>query len=179
MISVRSEVQILPGPPPALACGKRRAPTGESGAFAERGAGSGRRSWRILDAPVARWLLRSHRGCSSAGRAPALQAGGRRFDPDHLHQPCEASPVGDGGERSSLRKPLRPVSERRGSKTMNCLWGPLRCHGMLLIDNREEVSCVTVAVSGEAQLCWCDRCCKATRVAPGRRAGRITAQSVF
>ena len=25
------------------------------------------------------------RGCSSAGRAPALQAGGRRFEPDHLH----------------------------------------------------------------------------------------------
>jgi hypothetical protein len=26
------------------------------------------------------------RGFSSAGRAPALQAGGRRFDPDNLHQ---------------------------------------------------------------------------------------------
>jgi hypothetical protein len=26
------------------------------------------------------------RGCSSAGRAPALQAGGHRFDPVHLHQ---------------------------------------------------------------------------------------------
>ena len=26
-------------------------------------------------------------GISSAGRAPALQAGGRRFDPDILHQP--------------------------------------------------------------------------------------------
>ena len=25
------------------------------------------------------------RGYSSAGRAPALQAGGRRFDPDYLH----------------------------------------------------------------------------------------------
>ena len=25
------------------------------------------------------------RGCSSAGRAPALQAGGHRFDPVHLH----------------------------------------------------------------------------------------------
>src|SRR5271166_4716404 len=24
-------------------------------------------------------------GCSSAGRAPALQAGGRRFESDHLH----------------------------------------------------------------------------------------------
>ena len=26
------------------------------------------------------------RACSSAGRAPALQAGGRRFDPGHVHQ---------------------------------------------------------------------------------------------
>ena len=25
-------------------------------------------------------------GCSSVGRAPALQAGGHRFEPDHLHQ---------------------------------------------------------------------------------------------
>ena len=24
-------------------------------------------------------------GCSSAGRAPALQAGGQEFDPPHLH----------------------------------------------------------------------------------------------
>ena len=29
---------------------------------------------------------RSSWGCSSAGRAPALQAGGHRFDPVHLHQ---------------------------------------------------------------------------------------------
>ena len=28
----------------------------------------------------------SCRGCSSVGRAPALQAGGHRFDPVHLHQ---------------------------------------------------------------------------------------------
>ena len=26
------------------------------------------------------------RGCSSAGRAPALHAGGQEFDPPHLHQ---------------------------------------------------------------------------------------------
>ena len=28
---------------------------------------------------------RDDRGCSSAGRAPRLQRGGRRFDPDQLH----------------------------------------------------------------------------------------------
>ena len=27
-----------------------------------------------------------HRGCSSAGRAPALHAGGHRFESGHLHQ---------------------------------------------------------------------------------------------
>src|SRR5690348_555163 len=31
-----------------------------------------------------RWL--QEWACSSAGRAPALQAGGRRFDPGHVHQ---------------------------------------------------------------------------------------------
>ena len=30
--------------------------------------------------------MRDKRGYSSAGRAPALQAGGHRFDPDYLHQ---------------------------------------------------------------------------------------------
>ena len=34
--------------------------------------------------PHAMW--NGHRGVSSAGRAPALQAGGHRFDPDTLHQ---------------------------------------------------------------------------------------------
>ena len=29
---------------------------------------------------------KSKRGCSSAGRAPDLHSGGRRFDPDQLHQ---------------------------------------------------------------------------------------------
>ena len=35
---------------------------------------------RMLAVPVILW------GCSSAGRAPALQAGGQRFDSAHLHQ---------------------------------------------------------------------------------------------
>ena len=30
------------------------------------------------------------RGCSSAGRAPALQAGGHGFEPHHLHQSAKA-----------------------------------------------------------------------------------------
>ena len=32
------------------------------------------------------------RGCSSAGRAPALQAGGREFEPHHLHQRAPDGP---------------------------------------------------------------------------------------
>ena len=32
------------------------------------------------------FVLKRIWGCSSAGRAPALQAGGHRFDPVHLHQ---------------------------------------------------------------------------------------------
>ena len=35
---------------------------------------------------------RDIRGYSSAGRAPALQAGGQRFDPDYLHQRLEVEP---------------------------------------------------------------------------------------
>ena len=35
-------------------------------------------------APVA--ARNQKRGCSSAGRAPDLHSGGRRFDPDQLHQ---------------------------------------------------------------------------------------------
>ena len=31
-------------------------------------------------------LKQKKRGCSSVGRAPALQAGGRRFEPSQLHQ---------------------------------------------------------------------------------------------
>ena len=31
-------------------------------------------------------FMRQLWGCSSAGRAPALHAGGQEFDPPHLHQ---------------------------------------------------------------------------------------------
>ena len=36
-------------------------------------------------------------GCSSAGRAPALQAGGQEFDPPHLHQGLQALSKYAGG----------------------------------------------------------------------------------
>ena len=37
-------------------------------------------------APLIARFLPCPRGCSSAGRAPALQAGGQRFESAHLHQ---------------------------------------------------------------------------------------------
>ena len=39
--------------------------------------------FEVRQGPLKREKLR---GYSSAGRAPALQAGGHRFDPDYLHQ---------------------------------------------------------------------------------------------
>ena len=40
-------------------------------------------------------------GCSSAGRAPALHAGGRQFEPVQLHQPALR------GQRSEVRLEVR------------------------------------------------------------------------
>ncbi len=49
--------------------------------------------WPKLDFERKGWFVSvlrvSIRGCSSAGRAPDLHSGGRRFDPDQLHQFCE------------------------------------------------------------------------------------------
>ena len=48
----------------------------------------GFRGWLLLAAN--NWQLITKRGISSAGRAPALQAGGQRFDPVILHQDPQA-----------------------------------------------------------------------------------------
>ena len=45
-----------------------------------------KQSERILQTLKAERNLPRIRGCSSVGRAPALQAGGRQFEPVHLHQ---------------------------------------------------------------------------------------------
>jgi hypothetical protein len=123
LISVRSEVQILPGPP-FCACGAKWSPrqrcscTARAPAFAKQNAEprqarscapeaarcreglrrldaalacASRRLSRLLTQPlpllsIFERLRRSKNwGCSSVGRAPALQAGGHRFDPVHLH----------------------------------------------------------------------------------------------
>jgi hypothetical protein len=55
--------------------------------------------------------VRQDRGCSSIGRAPALQAGGRRFDPVQLHQVEGAAgrvlrlgSIGCGARESALKR---------------------------------------------------------------------------
>ena len=74
MISVRSEVQILPGPPSS--CVPRHL-AGSSSLLGSQG--------RPAAAPNGASLY-PKRGHSSVGRAVALQASGRRFDPVWLHQ---------------------------------------------------------------------------------------------
>jgi hypothetical protein len=44
------------------------------------------------------------RGCSSVGRAPALQAGGHRFDPVHLHHEPNGFMVCRGSRGSDIRR---------------------------------------------------------------------------
>ena len=74
MISVRSEVQILPGPPGSIGHELQGSPGRP--AAAPHGAFSPKR------------------GLSSVGRAVALQASGRRFDPDRLHQHLVGPSIG-------------------------------------------------------------------------------------
>ena len=52
------------------------------------------------------------RGCSSIGRAPALQAGGRRFDPVQLHQ-FQVSGIGDQASADDARCGTRRQEIRR------------------------------------------------------------------
>ena len=51
------------------------------------------------------------RGHSSVGRAPALQAGGRRFDPVWLHQPCAAEAAASQGEAAFPELRMQPLVE--------------------------------------------------------------------
>ena len=48
---------------------------------------------------------RDIRGYSSAGRAPALQAGGQRFDPAYLHQRLEGNQR--AGKYGLIAQPVR------------------------------------------------------------------------
>ena len=76
----------------------------------------------------------SYRGCSSVGRAPALQAGGHRFDSVHLHHFERTKPQDE--ERSSS---LIRVSERSQVSYAAYFWS-FDLRGCSLFNNSEEAS---------------------------------------
>jgi hypothetical protein len=78
----------------------------------------------------------SCRGCSSVGRAPALQAGGHRFDPVHLHQFRKERKQKRYEERGSC---LISVRERSQASHEACFWSFDR-RGCSLFNNSEEAS---------------------------------------
>ncbi len=53
-----------------------------------KGKDVGTRKWQAVAKLLISnfYFLNTKWGCSSAGRAPALQAGGQRFEPAQLHQ---------------------------------------------------------------------------------------------
>ena len=55
-------------------------------------------------------------GCSSAGRAPALQAGGHRFEPVHLHQRFETADKTRTERSESRELYTRGTGESLGSE---------------------------------------------------------------
>ena len=67
----------------------------------------------------------SYRGFSSDGRAPALQAGGRRFDPVNLHHPSSRHKTG--------RTQKQSIPDE-----MDCFW--LLSQAVLLFNKLEEVT---------------------------------------
>ena len=87
MISVGSQVQVLPGPPlqvlrrmpldTVMSCKALAKQDGLKPALRSFGATQGVRKSRRF----------SKRALSSAGRAPDLHSGGQRFDPARLHHP--------------------------------------------------------------------------------------------
>ena len=97
-------------------------------------------SWGLLAVPGDRagW------GCSSAGRAPALQAGGQRFDPAQLHHTfdltlsrlCRCAP--DGPARCG-RRPCGLRGEL--AKSWRSYW--LLANGCCPLSSEEIKVCIT------------------------------------
>src|SRR6266446_8159061 len=76
----------------------------------------------------------SYRGCSSVGRAPALQAGGHRFDPVHLHHFERKKAADEDGDRR-----LNQIQERSKASRKAYFWSFDR-RGCSLFNNSEEAS---------------------------------------
>jgi hypothetical protein len=154
LISVRSEVQILPGPP-----------------FRDRASGAA-----VVAGP---WFLR--RGCSSVGRAPALQAGGHRFDPVHLHWPATGhlhglppvigAPRGAVAARSARPGICRPGFGRVVRFERHLAKDGLACGAGL---GRDAAGCArqAVLIDRVKRVCECDRGGR-PRGAPERASGTV------
>ena len=80
--------------------------------------------------PLSSVLCLLIRGCSSAGRAPALQAGGHRFDPVHLHHFRRL--------RTEDRIQIK-ASRSDTASVLSHLSSVLWTAGCLLFNNTEEV----------------------------------------
>ena len=153
MISVRSEVQILPGPPRANDAGRRSSRAAAAVAQQPR---ERHRAEKGSDAPAAAFAAQGRRwrrsailsgsrrskrwGCSSVGRAPALQAGGRRFDSDHLHHRANdakhrlsRSATAARLRRESTGQRPRRAKERLIDREKQVCPGA-RAHGCLIFD---------------------------------------------
>ena len=76
-----------------------------------------------------------YRGCSSVGRAPALQAGGHRFDPVHLHH-FERREAQQYDQRGSS---LIRICERSKASREASFWS-FDLKGCSLFNNSEEAS---------------------------------------
>ena len=76
----------------------------------------------------------SYRGCSSVGRAPALQAGGHRFDPVHLHHFERKKAEDEEGDGRLIQIP-----ERSQVSPEAYFWSFDR-RGCSLFNNSEEAS---------------------------------------
>src|SRR6266851_2862829 len=76
----------------------------------------------------------SYRGCSSVGRAPALQAGGHRFDPVHLHHFERKKAADEDGDRRLIQ-----ILERSKASRKAYFWSFDR-RGCSLFNNSEEAS---------------------------------------
>jgi hypothetical protein len=122
LISVRSEVQILPGPPPTFAqqnvgtrqrlrLQPRERHRAEKGSWFRAPAAAIAVAAQPLTPRSDFGLRPKPRGCSSVGRAPALQAGGHRFDSVHLHHWLLRSKM--SGRVSGCAATARAPRERR------------------------------------------------------------------
>ena len=75
----------------------------------------------IVGGEISKW------GCSSVGRAPALQAGGQRFDPAHLH--CSLKIELNSIENWILEYPICQ-KQINGQATKGVRWMPWRHEAM-------------------------------------------------